>query len=96
LVWWSPLPIGSHIMNKERYPDPKAMINELHKANMHAMISIWPVFGSGTNDFDALKSKGFLTSITWDNFVTHTFDTYYDAHNAKARDLYWARRPATA
>ena len=28
----SPLPIGSHIMNKERYPDPKAMIDELHKA----------------------------------------------------------------
>jgi len=87
--WWSPLPIGSHIMNHERYPDPKGMIDELHKANMHAMISIWPVFGSGTNDFNALKSNGFLTSITWDNFVTHTFDTYYDAHNPKARAMYW-------
>jgi alpha-D-xyloside xylohydrolase len=87
--WWSPLPIGSHVMNRERYPDPKAMIDELHRANIHAMISIWPVFGSGTKDFDALKSKGFLTSITWDNFVTHTFDTYYDAHNPKARELYW-------
>ncbi len=87
--WWSPLPIGSHIMNHERYPDPKAMIDELHKANIHAMISIWPVFGSGTNNFDALKSKGYLTSITWDNFVTHTFDTYYDAHNPKAREMYW-------
>ncbi|CAN5371779.1 hypothetical protein BH09BAC6_BH09BAC6_22700 [soil metagenome] len=87
--WWSPLPIGSHIMNAERYPDPKAMINELHKANFHTMISIWPVFGSGTNNFEALKHKGFLTGITWDNFVTHTFDTYYDAHNPKARDLYW-------
>jgi len=89
--WWSPLPIGSHIMNHERYPDPQALIDELHKANLHAMISIWPVFGSGTNDFDTLKKKGFLTSITWDNFVTHTFDTYYDAHNPKARDLYWAQ-----
>lgn len=89
--WWSPLPIGSHVMNKERYPDPKALIDELHKANMHAMISIWPVFGSGTNNFNALKDKGYLTSITWDNFVTHTFDTYYDAHNPKARDMYWAQ-----
>ncbi|HTD42442.1 MAG TPA: TIM-barrel domain-containing protein [Mucilaginibacter sp.] len=87
--WWSPLPMGSHIMSHERYPDPKAMIDELHKANLHAMISIWPVFGSGTNNFDALKSKGYLTSITWDNFVTHTFDTYYDAHNLKAREMYW-------
>lgn len=89
--WWSPLPIGSHIMNKDRYPDPKGMIAELHKANFHAMISIWPVFGSNTNNFDDLKRKWFLTSITWDNFVTHTFDTYYDAHNPKARDLYWAQ-----
>ena len=87
--WWSPLPIGSHIMNHERYPDPKAMVDELHKANMHAMISVWPVFGKGTNDYDALDKKGFLTSITWDNFVTHTFDTYYDAHNPAARALYW-------
>jgi len=87
--WWSPLPMGSHVMDHGRYPDPKAMLDELHKANMHAMISIWPVFGSGTNDFDALKKNGYLTSITWDNFVTHTFDTYYDAHNPKAREMYW-------
>jgi alpha-D-xyloside xylohydrolase len=87
--YWEPLPIGSHVMNRERYPDPKAMVDELHKANIHAMISIWPVFGSGTRNFDALKKIGGLTSITWDNVVTHTFDTYYDAHNPKARELYW-------
>jgi alpha-D-xyloside xylohydrolase len=87
--WWSPLPIGSHVMNHDRYPDPKGMIDELHKDHLHAMISIWPVFGSGTKNYDALKSKGYLTSITWDNFVTHTFDTYYDAHNPKAREMYW-------
>jgi alpha-D-xyloside xylohydrolase len=87
--WWSPLPIGSHVMNHDRYPDPKAMIDELHKAHMHAMISIWPVFGAGTADFNDLKAHGYLTSITWDNFVTHTFDTYYDAHNPKARTMYW-------
>jgi alpha-D-xyloside xylohydrolase len=87
--YWDPLPIGSHVMKPERYPDPKAMVAALHKDNIHAMISIWPVFGSGTKNFEALKQKGFLTDITWDNVVTHTFDTYYDAHNPKARALYW-------
>jgi len=87
--WWSPLPIGSHVMNHDRYPDPKGMIEALHKDHVHAMISIWPVFGAGTRDFDSLKSHGYLTSITWDNFVTHTFDTYYDAHNPGARVMYW-------
>ncbi|HVX49709.1 MAG TPA: TIM-barrel domain-containing protein [Chitinophagaceae bacterium] len=87
--YWEPLPIGSHVMNPANYPNPKAMVDELHKANLHGMISIWPVFGSGTNNFNALKAMGGLTGITWDNVVTHTFDTYYDAHNPKARELYW-------
>lgn len=87
--YWDPFPIGIHEMNPTRYPDPKKMVDELHKANIHGMISIWPVFGKGTKNYDALQKMGGLTSITWDNVVTHTFDTYYDAHNPKARELYW-------
>ncbi len=87
--YWDPLPIGSHVMKQERYPNPKALVDELHKANLHTMISIWPVFGTGTPNFDALKKMSGLTSVTWDNVVTHTFDTYYDAHNPAARELYW-------
>lgn len=87
--WWSPKPIGSHSISRERYPDPKGMVDELHKANIHAMLSIWPLFGSGTANYDVMKKNGYLTSITWDNFVSHTFDTYYDAHNPAARAIYW-------
>jgi len=87
--YWDPFPIGVHVMNPARYPDPKKMVDELHKANIHGMISIWPVFGKGTKNFDALQKMGGLTDITWDNIVTHTFDSYYDAHNPKARELYW-------
>lgn len=87
--YWSPAPIGSHIMNPERYPDPKAMVDELHKAHIHAMISIWPCFGKGTQDYDQLKKAGYLSSVTWDNFFVHAIDTYYDAHNPGAREMYW-------
>ena len=87
--YWSPLPIGSHVMNPERYPNPKEMVDELHKANIHAMISIWPCFGKGTQDYNQLKKAGFLTSVTWDNFFVHSIDTYYDAHNPGAREMYW-------
>jgi alpha-D-xyloside xylohydrolase len=87
--YWYPLPIGSHIMEPSAYPDPKAMVREIHREHLHGMISIWPCFGSGTANFDALKKAGDLTDITWDNFTTHTRDTYYDAHNPKARELYW-------
>ncbi|SEO87553.1 alpha-D-xyloside xylohydrolase [Mucilaginibacter gossypiicola] len=87
--YWDPLPIGSHVMKPERYPHPQKLVDALHQANIHAMISIWPVFGKGTPNYDALDKMGGLTDITWDNVVTHTFDTYYDAHNPKARELYW-------
>jgi len=87
--YWEPNVIGSHVMWPERYPNPKKMVDELHKANIHAMISIWPVFAKGTPNYDAMAKAGNLTDITWDNVMTHTFDNYYDAHSEKARDMYW-------
>ena len=87
--YWEPDVIGSHIFWPERYPDPKLMVDELHKANIHAMISIWPVMAKGTANYNAMEKAGNLTSITWDNVMTHTFDNYYDAHSSKARLMYW-------
>ena len=87
--YWEPDVIGSHIMWPERYPNPKAMVDELHKANIHAMISIWPVFAKGTKNFDAMQKAGNLTSLVWDNAMTHTLDSYYDTHSSKAREMYW-------
>jgi alpha-D-xyloside xylohydrolase len=87
--YWEPNVIGSHVMYPARYPNPKAMVDELHKANIHGMISIWPVLAKGTSNFDELKNAGGITDIDWDNVMTHTYDNYYDAHSAKARDIYW-------
>jgi alpha-D-xyloside xylohydrolase len=87
--YWDPDVIGTHIMNPTRYPDPKGMVDSLHKAKIHGMISIWPVFASGINNYNELKNAGDLTDITWQDVMTHNYDTYYDAHNANARDMYW-------
>ena len=87
--YWEPDVIGSHRFWPERYPDPKSMVTELHKANIHAMISIWPVMAKGTANYDAMAKAGNLTTVTWDNVMTHTFDNYYDAHSEKARNMYW-------
>lgn len=87
--YWEPNVIGSHVMWPERYPDPKAMVDELHKANIHAMISIWPVMSKGTTPYNQMAHAGGLTSIQWDNVMTHIMDDYYDAHSPLARELYW-------
>ena len=87
--YWEPNVIGSHVMWPERYPDPKAMVNELHKANIHAMISIWPVFSKGTPTYNQMARSGGMTDILWDNVMTNIQDGYYDAHSLQARQLYW-------
>lgn len=87
--YWEPNVIGSHVMWPERYPNPKAMVDELHKANIHAMISIWPVFSAGTKTFDQMTHSGNMTDIRWMNVMTNILDYYYDAHSPQARDLYW-------
>ncbi len=87
--YWEPNVIGSHVMWPERYPNPKAMVDELHNANIHAMISIWPVFSAGTKPFDQMTHSGNMTDIRWMNVMTNILDYYYDAHSPQARDLYW-------
>ena len=87
--YWEPNVIGSHVMYPERYPNPKAMVDELHKANIHAMISIWPVFSKGTTPYNQMSHSGGLTDILWENAMTKIMDSYYDAHSPQARQLYW-------
>ena len=87
--YWEPNVIGSHVMFPDRYPDPKAMVDELHKANIHAMISIWPVFSKGTTPYNQMSHSGGMTDILWNNVMTNLMDSYYDAHSAQARQLYW-------
>jgi alpha-D-xyloside xylohydrolase len=65
------------------------MVDELHKANIHGMISIWPVMSKGTTPYNQMAHSGGITSIQWDNVMTHLMDDYYDAHSPQARDLYW-------
>lgn len=87
--YWTPDAIGSHIMNPSSYPDPKAMVDSLHLAHIHAMISIWPCFGGGSPDYEAMEKIHGLTNIRWDDVMTHHQDVYYDPFNPQARELYW-------
>jgi alpha-D-xyloside xylohydrolase len=84
---------GSHQFDPERFPDPAGWIKEMHeKYNAHFMISVWPKFYTATDNFRAMKEKGFLYPETlkrpttdWLGYV-HTF---YDAFNPAARSLFW-------
>lgn len=83
--WGDMLQWGSMGYDKNRYPDAKALNDELHAKHFHSMISVWPAIGPNAgkmyNDFE---SKGFLfNKIGWAGFK------YYDAYNPKAVKLYY-------
>lgn len=70
---------GNKRVDKERYPDLKAMNQKLHDMNVHTMVSVWPNMNSGTEDCDEMQQHGYLLY----DYAT------YDAFDENARKLYW-------
>lgn len=80
--YWTPDYWGSHTMNAARYPNPKALIDSLHRLNIHSMISIWPVFHSSTANYKEYSAINAL----YPSAGAHHF---YDPHNDAAKKIYW-------
>ncbi|MBN1694779.1 DUF5110 domain-containing protein [candidate division WOR-3 bacterium] len=72
------------VFDKERYPQPKEMIDSVHNMNYHIMFSIWPGLGPNTEIYKEMQKKGYLYDVVgWASFK------YYDAFNPDANDVYW-------
>ncbi len=70
---------GNKIFDKSRFPDAKAMVDELHKEGIAFMISIWPNCANGSENNTEFAKAGKL----YCNYST------YDAFDEEARDMYW-------
>ena len=86
--WWNRK--GEFVFNKN-YPDPKGMVDELHRENFHLMVSIWPFFEPGSANYDFMDKKGwFIDKFKFAKPPYHTDAmAVYDATNAEARKFYW-------
>ena len=75
---------GQLFFDEKTYPNPKEMIDIIHKQNFHIMISVWPGLGPNTPVYKDMQQRGYLYSpVGWGGFK------YYDAYNPAANDLYW-------
>ena len=88
--YWSPYVWGSHLMDPSRYPDPAALVTQMHAANVHLMISVWPLYQSTAtpkdgemDNYKALDAISALLPTLTNNGVYHFYDTF----NAMARKL---------
>ena len=86
--WWNRK--GEHVFNTN-YPDPKGMVDDLHKNNIHLMISVWPFFEPGSKKYDYMDKQGwFIDKFKYDKLPYHRAGmAAYDASNLAARKYYW-------
>jgi len=84
--WWNTM--GEPVWNKN-YPDPKGMIDELHKENVHLMVSVWPYFRPGSPVYDDMAAKGLFIDKTKVGAFHPAGMALYDAFNPEARKYYW-------
>lgn len=93
--YWEEDKWGDHEFDLNRYPDPAAMVKELHdKLHAHIMISVWPKFYVGTNNYEAFNSKGWLyprnVEVGEKDWVGPGYvSTFYDPYNPEAGKLFW-------
>ena len=93
--YWPPDKWGDHNFDPSRFPDPDGMIRTLHdQFNARIMISVWPKYYVGTENYEAMNSKGWLYRRNvekgqkdWLGFVS----TFYDPFNAAAREAFWGQ-----
>ena len=70
-----------------KFPDPRKMMNEVHRLNAHAIISVWPSFGPATGIYADLKALNKL--MIHETFPQDNGVKVYDAYDPVARDIYW-------
>ena len=65
---------SSMFFDEKTYPNPKEMIDILHRENFHLMISIWAGLGPATAIYKDMEQRGYLYSpVGWAGFK------YFDA-----------------
>lgn len=87
--YWKPGAWGSQRFDPARYPDPKAMLDTLHREHVHSIVSVWPRFDPGLDTTRALDAIGGLYAKTYPNVYPAGEGRWYDAFSASARALYW-------
>lgn len=87
--YWPKDQWGSHRFDPARYPNPKAMVEQLHAMHVHTIVSVWPRFDQGTLNLTELEQAGAIYPKLYPNVYPQGFGKWYDPFNPKGREIYW-------
>jgi alpha-D-xyloside xylohydrolase len=92
--YWPQNAWGSHEFDTKRFPNPDAMVKEVHDSCARIMISVWPKFYTTTKNYKEFADKGWMyqqavndTILDW--IGKGYMGSFYDAYSQGARELFW-------
>lgn len=83
---------GDWCFDKQYWPDPKAMTDELHSMGIKVMVSIWPSVDRKCSHFQEMTDKGYLCRTERGAMQTYDYcgdNVSYDTLNPEARKYVW-------
>ncbi len=92
--WFTYTKMGQMDMDPAKWPDPTAMLKQLHAMNYHVMISVWPRFVPGGRYYDTLLKNNWFEHLP-DGTPTNglPYDragSDIDTTNPDAAKFYWS------
>ncbi|MEM6795620.1 MAG: TIM-barrel domain-containing protein, partial [Acidobacteriota bacterium] len=92
--YWPSDSWGSHDFDKERFPDPKGMVEAVHDLNAQIMVSVWPKFYPTTENYQELEEAGFIYRRNIDlgtrDWIGPGYpSSFYDPYTREAREIFW-------
>lgn len=83
---------GDWRFDEEYFPDPKAMVDELHEMGIETMVSIWPQVDVRSENYEEMKQQGLLvkSNIGVDvQMLFHGNNVFMDSTNPRTREYVW-------
>ncbi len=83
---------GDWKFDKKYWPDPKAMVDELHEMGIKVIVSVWPSVDRRSENFEPMMEQGLL--IRTERGAAQTYDyqgdcVEIDVFNPKTRQYVW-------
>lgn len=85
---------GDWRFDEEYFPNPKAMVDELHEMGIETMVSIWPQVDWRSENYEEMKQQGLLVKINSGIDVQMNFhgnNVFMDATNPRTRKYVWEK-----
>lgn len=85
---------GDWRFDEEYFPDPAAMVKELHEMGIETMVSVWPQVDWRSENYEEMKQQGLLVKSNSGidvQMLFHGNNVFMDPTNPRTRDYVWEK-----